>query len=267
MTVITGRTALITGGASGIGLLMGEILLSKGLKRLIVWDMSEQNIASAAKRLGPRAEFHRIDVTDTAAVVAMAARNEEAGPPVDILINNAGIVVGRHFAEHSHADIDRTMQVNTTAIMHLTLTLLPGLVRRGSGHVVNIASAAGLVSNPGMSVYCASKWAVIGWSDSLRLEMEAKKNGVRVTTVLPYYIDTGMFDGVKSPVIPILQAEPTARKIVRAIERNRIFLRMPAIVNILPLVRGILPARMFDVIVGRFFGIYESMSEFKGRST
>lgn len=265
MTDVSGRTALITGGASGIGLLMGEILLRKGLGRLIVWDMSDDNIAAAAERLGPRAEFQRIDVTDAEAVLERAAGIGESGLPVDILINNAGIVVGRPFADHSLYDIDRTMAVNTMAPMHLTRALLPGMMARGLGHIVNIASAAGMVSNPRMSVYCASKWAVIGWSDSLRLEMEADKTGVRVTTVIPYYIDTGMFDGVKSPVIPILKPEPTANRIVRAIERDLIFLRMPAIVNLLPFVRGILPARAFDVVVGRFFGIYNSMANFTGR--
>lgn len=266
MTGISGRTALITGGASGIGLLMGEILLLKGLERLVVWDVSGANIAAAAERLGPRAEFHRIDVADTAALLDAAARIGETGPSVDLLINNAGIVVGRSFVAHDHDDIDLTMQVNTTALMHLTRALLPGMIARGEGHVVNIASAAGMVSNPGMSVYCASKWAVNGWSDSLRLEMEAGNTGVRVTTVTPYYIDTGMFQGVKSPVIPILKPEPTARRIVRAIERDRIVLRMPAIIYLLPLVRGILPARIFDLVVGRFMGIYKSMEGFTGRN-
>lgn len=265
MTEISGRTALITGGASGIGLLMGELLLKKGLQRLIVWDASGTNIAAATERLGPRAEFHRIDVTDTAAVREGVARIGEAGPPVDILVNNAGIVVGRPFAGHSHDDIDRTMQVNASAPMHLTRALLPGMTARGQGHVVNIASAAALLSNPGMSVYCASKWAMVGWSDSLRLELAAAKTGVRVTTVLPYYIDTGMFDGVKSPVIRILKPRPTVRRIVRAIERDRVFLRMPAVVNLLPLVRAILPVRVFDIVVGRAFGIYKSMSGFTGR--
>jgi len=265
MTEIAGRTALITGGASGIGLLMGESLLQKGLARLIVCDLSEANIATAAPRLGPKAEFHRIDVTDTPALLDLAARIDQTGRPVDLLINNAGIVVGRPFAQHSAADIDRTMAVNATALMQLTRALLPGMIARGEGHVVNIASAAGMVSNPGMSVYCASKWAVIGWSDSLRLEMEAAATGVRVTTVIPYYIDTGMFDGVRSPIIPILKPEPAVARIIRAIERDRVFLRMPGIVNILPLVRGLLPRRAFDVVVGRWFGIYDSMSGFTGR--
>jgi len=265
MSEISGRTALITGGASGIGLLMGEMLLEKGLARLIVWDMSEENIAAVTERLGAKTEFQRIDVTDTAAVLDAVSKLLEAGSSVDILINNAGIVVGQPFAKHSHADIDRTLQVNTTALMHLTRALLPSMMAQKRGHIVNIASAASMLSNPGMSVYCASKWAVVGWSDSLRLEMEADKTGVRVTTVLPFYIDTGMFDGVKSPLIPILKPVPTARKIIRAIERDSILLRMPAITNLLPLLRGILPQRVFDLVVGRFFGIYKSMSEFKGR--
>lgn len=80
MTDVSGRTALITGGASGIGLLMGEILLRKGLGRLIVWDMSDDNIAAAAERLGPRAEFQRIDVTDAEAVLERAAGIGEVRP-------------------------------------------------------------------------------------------------------------------------------------------------------------------------------------------
>jgi all-trans-retinol dehydrogenase (NAD+) len=155
--------------------------------------------------------------------------------------------------------------VNALAPMHLALELLPGMMQRGRGHIVNIASAAGMVSNPGMSVYCASKWSVIGWSDSLRLEMERARTGVRVTTVAPYYIDTGMFAGVHSPVIPTLKPERVARQIVEAIRRDRIMLRMPRMVNALPLLRGVLPMRVFDRVVGQWMRVYHTMSTFKGR--
>lgn len=263
MTEITGQTALITGGASGIGLLMGEILLQKGLERLIVWDISTDNIAKAAKWLGPKAEFRCIDLTDTPSMLAAA---EEIDGKVDILINNAGIIVCKPFADHSHAEIDYTMQVNISALMHLTRAMVTGMVQRGQGHIVNISSAAGMVSNPNMSVYCGSKWAVIGWSDSLRLELEATKTGVHVTTVTPYYINTGMFNGVKSPAISILESEPTAQKVVRAIEKNSIFLRVPRLLCGLTLARGLLPVRVFDFFIGRVLGVYSSMTEFKGRT-
>ena len=157
------------------------------------------------------------------------------------------------------------MDVNVLAPMRLTRTLLPSMLARRRGHVVNIASAAGMVSNPGMSVYCASKWAMIGWSDSLRLEMERGRTGVRVTTVAPYYIDTGMFEGVRSRLIPILKPERVARDIVSAIAGDRVFLRLPRILNLLPLVRGLMPTRVFDKVGGEWFGVYDTMSTFRGR--
>ncbi|WP_411975544.1 SDR family NAD(P)-dependent oxidoreductase [Sulfitobacter faviae] len=269
MTEITGRTALITGGASGIGLLMGRMLLERGAARLIVWDASEANIEAARAALNPfgAVTFVRMDVSDTDAVLAAAERLETEGTKIDLLINNAGIVVRKPFLEHGHADIDRTLAINTAALMHLTRALLPGMVARGGGHVVNIASAAALVTNPNMSVYAASKWAVTGWSDSLRQEMERGGTGVRVTTVLPYYIDTGMFEGVRSRIIPILQPEDVARRILRAIERNAVFLHMPSIVRLLPLLRGLLPTRALDFVLNRIFGVSSSMDDFKGRQS
>ena len=268
MTKIVGCTALITGGASGIGLLMGRMLLERGAERLIVWDASAANIEAARAVLSPLGSvtFERMDVSDTDAVLAAPERLETAGAAIDLLFNNAGIVVGKPFLDHQHADIDRTLAINAGALMHLTRALLPGMVARGGGHIVNIASAAALVSNPNMSVYAASKWAVTGWSDSLRQEMERSGTGVRVTTVLPYYIHTGMFDGVRSRLIPILQPEDVARRILRAVERDAVFLHMPAIVRLLPLLRGLLPTRALDFVLNRIFGVASSMDAFKGRT-
>lgn len=268
MTQIAGSTALVTGGASGIGLLMGRMLLEQGAARVIIWDASAANIEAARAVLNPSraVEFEEIDVSDTANVLAAAGRLEAAGAQIDLLFNNAGIVVGKPFLEHDHADIDRTLAINTGALMHLTRALLPGMVRRGRGHVINIASAASLVSNPNMSVYAASKWAVTGWSDSLRQELERADTGVRVTTVLPYYIHTGMFEGVRSRLIPILQPEDVARRILRAVERDAVFLHMPTIIRFLPLLRGLLPTRALDFVLNRIFGVARSMDGFRGRS-
>ncbi|OUD08422.1 short-chain dehydrogenase [Marivivens niveibacter] len=267
MTQIKDCTALITGGASGIGLLMGQMLLERGAKRLIVWDANPENIETARTSLAPfgRVDFDRIDVADTEAVISALSRLKADGVAIDLLINNAGIVVGKPFLEHTHADIDRTLTINTGALMHLTRALLPEMTARGRGHVVNIASAAALVSNPNMSVYAASKWAVTGWSDSLRQELERTETGVRVTTVLPYYIHTGMFDGVRSRIIPILQPKNVASRILRAVEKDAVFLHMPTIVRFLPLLRGLLPTRALDFVLNRIFGVASSMDNFQGR--
>lgn len=285
MSEIRGRTALVTGGASGIGYRIGAEFLRRGADHLVVWDVDEAALSAAVESLASEVAAvpgeadstipgirrsatvsgTRVDLSSLDEIRHAASELRKAGLEVDILVNNAGIVVGREFAAHSHGEIDATMSVNALAPMHAARELLPRMLERDCGHIVNIASAAGLVSNPRMSVYCASKWAMIGWSDSLRLELERANSAVRVTTVTPYYIDTGMFAGVRSPVIPILKPEAAARQIVRAVERDRAFLRMPRIVALVPLLRGLLPVRWFDRIVGDWLGVYRSMDEFRGR--
>lgn len=268
MSSIEGGTVLITGGASGIGFLMGRLVLERGAARLVIWDMRADALAEAEAALrtpGRSVVGFAVDITDPEQVRRALAEMDRQGLAVDVLVNNAGIVVGKSFAEHSDADIERTMQVNATAPMRLARALLPGMLARRRGHVVNIASAAGMVANPGMSVYCASKFAMVGWSESLRIELERAGSGVRVTTVTPFYIDTGMFAGVRSPVLPILKPDYAARMIVDAVARGRILLRMPRLLYLVPLVQGLLPTRWFDVVCGRWFGIHDSMATFKGR--
>jgi all-trans-retinol dehydrogenase (NAD+) len=269
MSEIAGGTALITGGASGIGYLTGKLLLEQGARRLVVWDIDEGSMSRVVGELtgrGFQVDGMRVDITDLAQVQGALGEMRARGIEVDLLVNNAGIVVGKEFVAHSQEEIQRTMAINALAPMQLAREILPGMLERGRGHVVNIASAAGMISNPGMSVYCASKWALIGWSDSLRIELERSGSGVRVTTVTPYYIDTGMFAGVSSPLIPILKPDRVAREIVAAIRKDRIFLRLPRVLTLLPLVRGLLPTRWFDRIGGEWIGVYRGMSTFKGRS-
>ena len=268
MSQIKNATVLITGGASGIGRLMGELCLEKGAMRLIIWDMDAEKLTTATadlKSKGYEVISDLIDITDTEAVINAAKHILTTYGPVDILINNAGIVVGKFFEEHSHADIDKTMQINTQAMMHITREFLPAMLSSGQGHIVNIASAAGLAANPQMAVYVASKWAVIGWSETLRLELESKSKNLHVTTVTPFYISTGMFEGVKSPIVPIVKPVSAARQIISAIEKNKIFCRMPWIVYAMPFFKGILPQRWFDALIGKWFGIYSSMEQFKGK--
>jgi hypothetical protein len=269
MSRIEGKTVLVTGGASGLGRLLAERMLAAGAGHLVIWDVDRAALEAVEAELetaGHAVLADVVDVSDPADIARSAAALRERDLAVDVLVNNAGIVVGKTFVEHTAADIERTMRVNALGPMHVTRELLAGMRQRG-GHIVNIASAAGLVANPGMSVYCASKWAMIGWSDSLRLELERDGGRVHVTTVAPYYIDTGMFAGVRSPILPVLRPAAVARRIVRAVERDRAVLRLPWIVNLVPLLKGLLPRRLFDKVVGRWLGVYDSMREFRGRGT
>lgn len=268
MTRFKDKCVLITGGGSGIGRIMGRLALERGARKVVVWDIDERNIAAslAAYAAPERTAGYRADVSDRRQVEETFARTTAECGPVEILINCAGIITGnKTFDRQTPEEIERTMAVNATAPMYLTLQALPGMLERNEGHICNIASAAGMISNPRMSVYAASKWAVIGWSDSLRIELQEARSGVHVTTVAPYYIATGMFAGVRSRLVPILDPEKTARRIVRAVERNRTFRGLPWGFHFIRLVQGLLPDKLFDALVGNAMGIYRTMDHFTGR--
>lgn len=269
MSTFHNKTLLITGGASGIGKLMGKLAIEKGIKRLIIWDINKQSLDDTVKEFSaaiPHVNGYVVDVSDIEQIKSTAQKVKNDVGEIDILINNAGIVVGKYFHEHTHTDIERTMAINSNALMHIALEFLLEMINRNSGHIVNISSAAGMVGNPKMSVYAASKWAALGWSDSLRIEMEKLGKDVKVTCITPYYISTGMFAGVKSSIfIPITKPEVAARKIIRGIERNALYVRMPPIVYTLQLIKGILPTRWFDFFVGKLLRVYGTMDEFTGR--
>jgi short-subunit dehydrogenase len=268
MTRIKQSTALITGGASGIGKLLGQRLLEKKCSKLVVWDIDENKLDQLATEwadIGYHVYPYLVDVTRTSQVQEMAEDVLKQAGPVKILINNAGIVVGKNFEDHTARDIDRTVDVNIRGVMQVTRAFLPGMIRSGSGHIVNISSAAGMIPNPKMSVYAGSKWAILGWSESLRLELEQRHRRLRVTTVTPSYIDTGMFEGVKAPLLtPLLKPEAIVDQIIQAIQEDKILVRAPRIVNLLPLLRGVLPTRLFDFAADQL-GVYNSMEGFKGK--
>lgn len=264
MKIQQGTKVLITGGAAGIGKIMGKLALEKGGK-LIIWDINQEKINETVgefQSIG-YVKGYKVDVSDVEQVKSTAKLVLGTEGTIDILINNAGIVVGKYFSDHTPTEIARTMNINANAPMYIASEFLPAMVKQNMGHICNIASSAGLISNPKMSVYVASKWAVTGWSDSLRIEMQQLKLNIGVTTVTPYYINTGMFDGVKS-VVPILKPERVAKRVIKAIERNRIFLSMPWSVRFVRFGQGLLPIWLFDWLIGNVMGIYKTMEHFEG---
>ena len=265
---IKDSNVLITGGASGIGKIMGRMALEKGAKCLIIWDINEQNIAATVEEFATKGKVkgYRVDVGNIEAIrEAYATVKQECGD-VDILINNAGIITSnKTFDLQTEDEILRTMHINTIAPMFVARAMLPDMIKRNVGHICTIASAGGMLSNPKMSVYAGSKWGVIGWSDSVRIELQEMKSKVRITTVAPYYINTGMFDGVKSPIIPILKPEYVSKRIIRAIEKNLVFRGIPFGLHFIRFWQFVLPIPVFDFLFGKVFGIYHTMDNFVGR--
>ena len=172
---IQNKIVLITGGASGIGRIMGEIALKKGASALVIWDINQENIdatISEMKAFGKVAGY-RVDVSNYEVVTESYAQVKREVGDVDILINCAGIITNnKTFDQCSAEDMDRTIKVNTLAPMYVARQVLPDMIARNSGHICNIASAGGMLPNPKMSIYSASKWAAVGWSDSVRIELK-----------------------------------------------------------------------------------------------
>jgi len=258
-----GKKVLITGGASGIGKIMGRIVLEQGAQ-LIMWDVNSVKLdetSNELKDLG-NVDAFLVDVSDHQSIQQASEAVIEKYRVIDVLINNAGIVVGDYFGNHTENDILKTMEINSIGPMLITKNFLPAMLNKGTGHICNIASSAGLIANPKMSVYVASKWAIFGWSESLRLEMRQLNKAIYVTTIAPYYISTGMFDGVKS-IVPILKPKKVAVKIIRSIEKKRKVVAIPWPYRLVRWAQGILPLYLFDKIVGDWMGIYNGMSHFK----
>jgi all-trans-retinol dehydrogenase (NAD+) len=269
MSALKNKTVLITGGASGIGKLMGEMCLQEGAKRLIVWDIDRKKMHETdAEFTGKSYEVHSyyVDIRNVDEITLAATDVKQKWKSIDILFNNAGIITGnKQFYEFSHDDITSTMLINSNAQMHVSLEFLQEMIEKKEGHLVNIASAAGLIPNPKLSVYCASKHAVIGWSESLRLELEQISKDLHVTTVTPSIISTGMFEGFNSSFIPVVSPEKAARAIIKGVKQNKIFVRLPWIAYAIPFFKGVLPVRWMDFLTGKILGFHKSMNNFIGR--
>lgn len=267
MTDIDGKCALITGAAGGIGRTLAKRLASAGA-RLVLWDIDARALAELQAELsdaGYAADTCTCDLTRREEIGTAAARTLAANGPIDILINNAGIVSGKNLLDISDEEIERTFQVNTLALFWTVRAFLPSMLERDSGHLVTIASAAGLAGTARLTDYCASKFAAVGFDEALRLELQQANSRVVTTVVCPYFVNTGMFDGAStrfSWLLPILKPENVADRVVTSIRRNRRRLVMPWFVYSVWLTR-LLPVRWFDALMG-FFGVSHSMHDFRG---
>lgn len=270
MTRIAGTHVLVTGGASGIGRLVAHRMAALG-GRVSVWDIRREPLDAVVAELGETgtepAHGFVCDVSRRRDVYRAAEETRSTGGPVDVLINNAGVVSGRSLLELPDEQIEATFAINTLSLFWTTKAFLPAMIERGRGHLVTIASASALIGVAKLSDYAASKWAAMGFDESLRAELRKSAPALRTTVVCPYYIDTGMFRGVKSRfprLLPILHEDDVADRIVRAVERDRRQLMLPPLVRLLPLLR-ILPVAAFDRLVS-FLGVNASMDEFQGRA-
>ncbi|NMA53713.1 MAG: SDR family oxidoreductase [Bifidobacterium sp.] len=269
-----GACVVITGAGSGIGRLMALRIVEEG-GRVAIWDINGEaarttadmaNAQMGADPSDPKAIAFTVDVTDNAAVQRAAATTIEALGRVNVLINNAGVVSGAPFEDLTEQQIRRTFAVNVLSLFWTTKAFMPALKKQQRAAIVTVASAAGIVAVARQTDYAASKFAAVGFTSSLRSELKKAGSHIRTLTVCPYYIDTGMFEGVttKFPLLlPILKEQAVADRIVEAVAKGRERLIMPPFAAVAGFVAA-LPPKIADPIYG-IFGLNEGMDHFTGR--
>ncbi|MGB8330611.1 MAG: SDR family oxidoreductase [Polyangiales bacterium] len=268
MTTLNGKRVLITGGAQGIGLEMAMKFAGSGAE-IVIADLNEGKLAEAKAQieaLGVAAWGLSVDVTNPASIAALKARVAAEAGPIDVLVNNAGVVFGGPFTQTPLDEHFKTYEVNVLGVVAMTHAFLPDLIERPEAHLVHIASASGFIGLPYGSTYASSKWAVIGFGESIRAEVKLMGHDhVHHTIVCPSYIGTGMFEGAEAPkATHMLEPEDIATKIVHAVERNKLYVLEPFMVKLTPLLRDLLPTALYDK-VSHLFGADTSMAQWKGR--
>lgn len=265
---LNSKVAIVTGAARGIGLATAKRLREAGA-RVVIWDLEP----GAIDAVGDLAELtQRVDVSDGEAVLAAVREVQEKLGPIDILVNNAGVFRPGAFEAAPVSEWDLTIDVNVRGVINASHAVLPQMYERDRGHIVNISSAAGLLGVPGMSVYSASKWAVLGLTESIRHEARNRGSHVRVSSIHPMYITTGLFEGAKlsglgAIVVPQVKDHDVIAKAVveKALRRGRYLVRRPRTLWLASLLRGILPHRWF-LRATRLFGVHTSMNRWRGEN-
>lgn len=233
---LNGASVAITGGAQGIGRATAELLAARGAK-VAIGDLNVQLAAEVAEAIGGTA--HQLDVSDRASVEAFVVAAEAAHGPLEVFINNAGVMPNGGFLELDEATDRMQFDVNVFGVINGMRTVLPGMVERGRGHVVNVASLAGKFPIKGLAVYNGTKFAVVGLTAATRLEFEP--TGVSISAILPSAVDTALASGLDMRPLPKVKPQAIAEAIVDSVSTRRAETAVPGYVGRLADVAAITP--------------------------
>ncbi|XP_006614404.1 estradiol 17-beta-dehydrogenase 11 [Apis dorsata] len=265
---IKGEIALITGGAGGIGRLIA-IKLAKLGAHVVIWDINRIGLESTVQEIrhnGGKCWGYYCDITNKEEIYRMAKTVQIEVGSVTLLINNAGYVSGKIFWELSDVEIDRTYKVNILSHYWINKVFLKDMMKNNHGHVVTVASVAGLLGTYKCTDYSATKFAAIGYHESLFTELKTHGyDGIHATLICPYFINTGMFHGVEPRLMSMLQPEYVAQEVVSGILLNQAIVVLPASVRFLLPLKCLLPAKLCWALMYNIIRGPQCMMMFKGR--
>jgi NAD(P)-dependent dehydrogenase (short-subunit alcohol dehydrogenase family) len=238
---LNGKVVAVTGGGRGIGRAIAQALTSEGA-RVAVGDIDLASAERAAAELGEGALGLGLDVTDHAGFTAFLDAVEEQLGPLDVLVNNAGIMPVASLVDESPASIARQLDVNLHAVIHGTQEALRRMVPRRAGHIVNIASLAGRMGVPNLATYCATKFGVVGLSEAVHLELRG--TGVEVSVVMPYFARTELATGMADARgLQFVTPDEVAAATVSALQNPRFDVPVPRSAGALVQFGNALPRR------------------------
>jgi len=265
---ISGQIILVTGAAQGIGQLMAFKVAALGAE-VVCWDIQEEpneETATSICKGGGKAKAYKVDLANSEEIESVAKRVLKDFGRVDILINNAGIVMGKTLVDTPAKAIEKVMSINADAVMTTTRCFLPSMIDHDSGHVVTIASAAGIFGVRKLVDYCASKFAAVGAMESLASELHGAGINVKTTCICPYFIATGMFSGCggRFPwLVSTLDPESIADKVVDSMLKNQEFLLTPRMLWPLYVLHAFLPGKALRALYD-FVGFTQCMDGHQG---
>jgi len=263
---LAGLCVHVTGAGGGIGRAIARALARQGT-RLALSDVDVGALAHVVRDIeaeGGRVQTFRLDVRDAPAFVELNGTIERELGPLDVLVNNAGILRRGRFADVPPADGHDEIAVNLQGTVNGMRAVMPRMLERGQGQIVNIASLAGRIPMPYAALYSASKHALIGLTDATRAEYQG--SGLTFSLVLPGYVDTPLIRGARPPAFPpIVHPEAVAKGVVRTIERRLNSCHVPRFLALFPICQLILPTRVLHWL-GEVTGVTHSLAAVPARA-
>ncbi|QWF82335.1 SDR family oxidoreductase [Amycolatopsis sp. CA-230715] len=245
--LLSGKVIVITGGARGIGATTAAALAWLGAK-VAIGDLDQALAEKTAGELGGEALALPLDVTDTAGFTAFLDEVERRLGPIDVLINNAGIMPLSRLEDEDDASTRRQLEINLHAVVHGTREAVRRMRPRGRGHIVNVASMAGKAGFPGGATYCATKHGVVGLSEAVHLELHG--SGVDVSCVMPAIVRTELASGLgETKMIKSVRPEDVADAIVAVLKRPRFDVYVPRSLDATGRITRLLPRRFGEWLI------------------